>query len=147
MPLGLSAAFAGTLGAMIGSFLNVVAYRLPRHESLVRPGSRCPSCSVAIRPYDNVPILGWLMLRGHCRSCHAQISPRYPLVELASACLAVLVVLTKQSAHDIALGLTLLVVLVPVTLIDFDHRIIPNKILLPAAVAGLAIGLVADPAG
>jgi len=78
-------ALATILGAAIGSFLNVVAYRLPRHESLIHPPSRCPGCDTAIRPYDNIPVLGWLLLRGHCRQCHAAISSRYPIVEASTA--------------------------------------------------------------
>jgi leader peptidase (prepilin peptidase) / N-methyltransferase len=138
-------ALAGIFGAVIGSFLNVVAYRLPRGESLVTPGSHCPSCGVAIKPYDNIPVLGWLLLRGRCRSCRAAISPRYPLVEAATALLAVAVVLVKHSAHDIALGLVLVLVLVPIALIDLDHRVIPNKILGPAAALALALGLALRP--
>jgi leader peptidase (prepilin peptidase) / N-methyltransferase len=139
--------FTAVMGAMIGSFLNVVAYRLPRHESLVSPGSHCPSCDTPIKPYDNVPVLGWLLLSGRCRSCRAGISARYPLVEALTAALAVAVVLVKHSPHDIALGLVLVLVLVPVALIDFDHRIIPNRIMLPAALAAVAIGLATHPAG
>ena len=145
MPVGISAAFAGTLGAIIGSFLNVVAYRLPRSESLVKPGSHCPGCGVAIKPYDNIPVVGWLMLRGRCRDCGTHISARYPLVEAVCAVLAVVVVLTKQSAYEIALGLELVAVLVPVALIDFEYKIIPNKITLPAAVAAIATGLILQP--
>ena len=140
MPIAFAAAFAGVFGATIGSFLNVVAYRLPRHESLVRPGSRCPGCGTAIKPYDNLPVIGWLLLRGHCRGCRTAISPRYPLVEATTAALAVAVVLTRHSAAEIALGLVLVGVLVPIALIDLDHRIIPNKITLPAAVAAVVIG-------
>jgi leader peptidase (prepilin peptidase)/N-methyltransferase len=132
-------------GLVIGSFLNVVAYRLPRAESLVAPGSRCPSCAVAIRPYDNVPVISWLMLRGRCRACRAPIAARYPLVELATGLLYAAVVLTQGDAIDIVLGLLLVTVLVPVTLIDLDHRIIPNKITLPAAVAALLAGVLLDP--
>lgn len=84
---GLVAAFLFVLAANVGSFLNVVAHRLPRGESVVRGGSRCPSCGAAIRWHDNVPVLGWLLLRGRCRDCHAPISPRYPLVEAAAAVL------------------------------------------------------------
>ena len=146
MPIAFAAAFAGVFGATIGSFLNVVAYRLPRHESLVRPGSRCPGCGTAIKTYDNVPVLGWLLLRGRCRSCRTSISPRYPIVEATTAALAAAVVLTKHSAVDVVLGLVLVAVLVPVALIDLDHRIIPNKITLPAALAAVAIGCRARPA-
>jgi leader peptidase (prepilin peptidase)/N-methyltransferase len=143
----IPASFALVVGAAVGSFLNVVAYRLPRGESLVSPGSRCPSCGTAIRPRDNVPVLGWLLLRGRCRDCRVAISARYPLVEALCAALAVAVVASKHSAHDIALGLALVAILVPIALIDLERRIIPNKITLPAAVAALAIGAATRPSG
>ena len=79
------AAIAGVFGAIFGSFLNVVAYRLPRHESLATPASRCPRCGTPVKPYDNIPILSWLLLRGRCRTCAEPISPRYPLVEALTA--------------------------------------------------------------
>ncbi len=139
--------FAALGGLITGSFLNVVAYRLPRGESLVSPGSHCPSCDTPVKPYDNLPVLGWLLLRGHCRECGVRISARYPLVEVLTAVLAVAVVLTKSSAHDIVLGLVLVGTLVPIALIDFDRRIIPNRITLPAAVAAVGIGLALKPAG
>jgi leader peptidase (prepilin peptidase)/N-methyltransferase len=141
MPIALTAIF----GAMAGSFFNVVAYRLPRRESLVTPASHCPGCSTPIKPYDNVPVIGWLMLRGHCRSCGQAISPRYPVVEALTALLAVSVVLVKHSAYEIVLGLVLVGILVPIALIDLDHRIIPNKITLPAAIAAIGIGLALNP--
>ena len=144
MPIAFAATFAGVFGAMIGSFLNVVAYRLPRAESLAHPGSHCPKCETPIKVYDNVPVLGWLLLRGRCRSCRAPISPRYPIIEALTAVLAVAVVLTQHSAADIVLGLVLVGVLVPIALIDLEHRIIPNKITLPAAVAAVAIGVALD---
>jgi leader peptidase (prepilin peptidase) / N-methyltransferase len=143
MPVAVAAVF----GAVIGSFVNVVAYRLPRRESLVSPGSRCPGCGTAIKPYDNVPVIGWLLLRGRCRACLTAISPRYPAVEVLTAVLAVSVVVVKHSVHDIALGLVLVAILVPIALIDFEHRVIPNKITLPAAVAALGIGLATRPSG
>ena len=141
----MAVVFSGLGGLIIGSFLNVIAFRLPRGESLVAPGSHCPSCETPIKPYDNVPVLGWLLLRGRCRACHTQISARYPLVEAITAALAVAVVLVKHSPRDVVLGLLLVAVLVPVALIDFDRRIIPNKIMLPAAVAALAVGLALAP--
>jgi leader peptidase (prepilin peptidase) / N-methyltransferase len=144
VPLAFAAAVAGAFGATIGSFLNVVAYRLPRSQSLVHPGSACPGCGTAIKAYDNVPVLGWLWLRGRCRSCRAPISPRYPIIEATTAALAVVVVVTKHSAADIVLGLVLVAVLVPIALIDFEHRIIPNKITLPAAIAAVVIGAALD---
>lgn len=143
----MPAALAVVCGAVIGSFLNVVVYRLPRRESLVSPGSRCPGCGTAIRPYDNVPVLGWLLLRGRCRACQTAISPRYPAVEALTAVLALSVVLVKHSVHDIALGLVLVGILVPVALIDLEHRVIPNKITLPAAIAAIGIGLLTRPSG
>jgi len=138
--------FAGLLGAIFGSFLNVVAYRLPRHESLVSPASRCPSCDTPVRPYDNVPVLSWLLLRGRCRSCGERISPRYPLVEALTAALCAGAVLAHDGAAGIALSLLTILVVVPVALIDLEHRIIPNRIMLPAAVLALALGLALDPA-
>jgi leader peptidase (prepilin peptidase) / N-methyltransferase len=140
-------AFAALAGSVLGSFLNVVAYRLPRHESLAFPGSHCPACETPIKPYDNVPVLGWLLLRGRCRACGDAISPRYPAVEALTALLAVAVVLVKHSAHDLALGLVLVGILVPIALIDLEHRIIPNKITLPAALAALVIGALTKPSG
>src|SRR5271165_1871433 len=84
-----AATFAGLMGAIVGSFLNVVAYRLPRKESLVKPGSRCPGCGTPVKPYDNIPVLSWLLLHGHCRSCGQSISVRYPLVEGLTGALCV----------------------------------------------------------
>lgn len=146
MPVLVAAVFAAAFGAAVGSFLNVVIHRLPRGESLVHPGSHCPGCDHAIRPYDNVPVLAWVWLRGRCRDCRIKISARYPGVEAITAALAVAVVLTQSSTRQLALGLVLVIVLVPVTLIDVDHQIIPNKITLPAAVSALVIGAVTDPA-
>lgn len=143
----MPAVIAALFGATVGSFLNVVAYRLPRQQSLVKPGSRCPGCLTPIKPYDNVPVLGWLLLRGRCRSCGEGISPRYPAIEAGTALLAVSVVLVKHSAHDIVLGLVLVGILVPVALIDLEHRIIPNKITLPAAILAVGIGLATRPSG
>lgn len=143
----METAFAGVLGAVFGSFLNVVAERLPRRESLILPASHCGSCGTPIKPYDNVPLLSWLLLRGRCRACDARISIRYPLVEVATAALCVGVVLEKSSAASIALGLSLVLLLVPLALIDFEHRILPNAITLPGCVLAIAIGLGLDPAG
>jgi leader peptidase (prepilin peptidase)/N-methyltransferase len=127
------------VGAIFGSFLNVVAYRLPRGESLARPRSRCPQCQTPIKPYDNVPVLSWLALRGRCRSCRAPISARYPLVEAMTGLLCALVVIDKGPDEDALLGLALVLLLVPITLIDLDHRIIPNKLTLVGAVAAPAL--------
>jgi leader peptidase (prepilin peptidase) / N-methyltransferase len=136
--------FAATIGLVVGSFLNVVAWRLPRRESLVRPRSRCPRCAAAIAPYDNVPVLSWLALRGRCRHCGARISAKYPVVELATGVLYALVVATKNDPAQVALGLLLVTALVPITLIDLELRLIPNRITLPAAVAAVVAGVVLD---
>jgi leader peptidase (prepilin peptidase)/N-methyltransferase len=135
----LGAVIAAVMGAIIGSFLNVVIHRLPRGESLAFPGSRCPECGEAIKAYDNIPVLSWLILRGRCRSCGARISPRYPLVEALTALLFAAVVVRFGPDRDVWLGLAFVLVLVPVTFIDLDHRIIPNKITAPAAVVAIAL--------
>jgi leader peptidase (prepilin peptidase)/N-methyltransferase len=134
-------------GLLAGSFLNVVAWRLPRRESLVAPGSHCPGCSAPVRPYDNVPVLSWVALRGRCRDCRVWISARYPLVEGSCAALAIAVVLARHGLHDVALGLALVALLVPIALIDLDHRLIPNRLTLTGAIAALAIGLATNPVG
>jgi len=139
--------FAGVLGAIVGSFLNVVVYRLPRHESLVTPASHCPRCGTPVKPYDNIPILSWLVLRGHCRGCGEPISARYPLVEALTAALCVGAVLANHSASTIALGIVLILLVVPAALIDLEHRIIPNRITALGAVLALGIGLALDPGG
>lgn len=145
LPMILALVFAALFGLAIGSFLNVVAWRMPRRESLVRPASRCPACETPIRPADNVPLLSWLLLRGRCRACRAQISVRYPLVEVTTAALYVAVVAAEwDDAAKIALGIALVTLLVPVTLIDLEHRIIPNRLTGPFAVVALTLGLALD---
>jgi leader peptidase (prepilin peptidase) / N-methyltransferase len=134
-------------GLTIGSFLNVVVYRLPRGESLAVPGSHCPSCGNPVRAFDNVPVLSWVVLRGRCRNCHEPISARYPLVEFTSAALAVAVVLIKNTWPERILGLALVAILIPVALIDFDKRVIPNKITIPAAFLAVVLGALLNPSG
>lgn len=140
-------AFAGLAGLLIGSFLNVVAHRLPRGESVVTPGSRCPGCGTALRPYDNIPVVSWLLLRGRCRSCGEPISPQYPVVELATGLLWAAVVAARDDAAGIALGLILVTALVPIVVIDLEHRLIPNRITGPAAIAAVVAGLALDADG
>ncbi len=142
-----AATFAGLLGTIMGSFLNVVVYRLPRHESLITPASHCPGCGTPVKPYDNIPVLSWLLLKGHCRSCGTAISVRYPLVEAATGLLCLGAVLTHDSAADIALSIGLILMVVPAALIDLECRIIPNKITILGAVSAIAIGLALDPSG
>jgi leader peptidase (prepilin peptidase)/N-methyltransferase len=142
-----AATFAGVLGAIMGSFLNVVVYRLPRRESLVTPASHCPRCGTPVKPYDNIPVLSWLLLRGRCRSCGEHISVRYPLVELATGALCVAVVLAGGSSARVVLGIALILLIVPIALIDLEHRIIPNRLTLSGAVIALVLGTALDPAG
>src|SRR3954449_13635089 len=118
MSVGVGAVLAAIVGAIIGSFLNVVAYRLPRHESLLHPGSRCPSCETPIKPYDNVPVLGWLWLRGRCRACGAKISWHYPAIEALTGLLCAACALKFGADSDIWAPLVLVLLLVPITLID-----------------------------
>jgi leader peptidase (prepilin peptidase) / N-methyltransferase len=133
------ASVAGLLGLILGSFLNVVAYRLPRGESLATPASRCLGCDMPIKPYDNVPVLSWLLLRGRCRSCGESIAWRYPLVELATALLMALTVVVVGPNDDVWLGLAFVLLLMPVTVIDIDFRIIPNKLMSAGTIAALVI--------
>ncbi len=144
MSTGAWAVVAGIFGAVIGSFLNVVAYRLPRKESLLHPPSRCPECGTPIKPYDNVPVLGWMWLRGRCRACRAPIPVRYPLVELVTGLLCAACVLRFGADRDVWLPLVFVLVLVPIIFIDLDHRIIPNKITYPAAVIAPLLVLAFD---
>jgi leader peptidase (prepilin peptidase) / N-methyltransferase len=139
------ASLAGFFGLLFGSFLNVVAYRLPRGESLATPASRCPGCDTPIKPYDNVPVISWLLLRGRCRSCGGSIAWRYPLVELATGVLMALCVLVVGADDDVWLGIALVLLLVPVTVIDIDFRIIPNKLMLGGAIAAVAILALTSP--
>jgi leader peptidase (prepilin peptidase) / N-methyltransferase len=136
---------AALFGAAIGSFLNVVVWRLPRGESLVRPRSRCPRCETPIRPWHNVPVVSWLALRGRCADCAAPIPARYPLVEAATAALYAGVVAATGADRDAILGLLLVSALVPIALIDLDHRRIPNVITGPAALAAVAALAVLNP--
>jgi leader peptidase (prepilin peptidase)/N-methyltransferase len=142
--MALAIVLAAVGGLILGSFLNVVAYRLPRGESLVHPRSRCPQCATQLRAIDNVPVISWLALRGRCHHCGAPISARYPLVEFTTGALFAAVVATQDDAVRIVLGLLLVTALVPITLIDLDHQIIPNRIVAPGAVAALVLVVALD---
>jgi leader peptidase (prepilin peptidase)/N-methyltransferase len=122
-----------------------VTYRLPRGESLVSPGSHCPGCDQAIRPWDNIPLFSWLILRGRCRGCSTRISPRYPLVELVTAVVFGAVALAHGLNDDLAVLLPFAAMLITVAGIDLEHRIVPNKILLPMAVWGVAVSAIVRP--
>ncbi|QTE28011.1 prepilin peptidase [Pengzhenrongella sicca] len=125
-------AFLFAVGLVIGSFLNVVVWRVPRAESIVRPPSACPACGHEIRRRDNVPVLSWLNLRGRCRDCRAAISPRYPLVELGTAVLFALVALRFGVSAAALAYLYLAAIGVCLALIDFDTRRLPDAIVLPS---------------
>jgi leader peptidase (prepilin peptidase)/N-methyltransferase len=135
---------AGLFGSVIGSFLNVVAWRVPRKESLVSPGSRCPHCGADVKPYDNVPVVSWLLLRGRCRNCGGPISPRYPLVELATALVFAAVVAVRGFDDDLVLELPFVSALIALAAIDFDHKLLPNRIVYPMAVYGVIATLIVD---
>ena len=140
-------AVCALVGLLIGSFLNVVIWRVPRGESVISPPSHCPGCDRPIRPRDNVPVLSWLMLRGRCRDCSTGISPRYPAVELATA--VVFGVLTWRFGFDWALPayLYLGAIGVALAMIDIDVHRLPNAIVLPSygvAAVSLLIPAVID---
>jgi leader peptidase (prepilin peptidase)/N-methyltransferase len=139
--------FLALCGAMIGSFLTVVAYRVPRAESVVGGRSHCPECGAQIIAFDNVPVLSWLNLRGRSRCCGQAISASYPLTEIALALLFGGVALRfHQNLGELLLGLVFVSMLLAVTLTDLERRIIPNKVLSVASVVGLAVVLAFDPA-
>lgn len=150
------------LGGAVGSFINVVVYRLPAGLSIVRPASRCPACETPIKAWHNLPIVGWLVVRGRCASCGVAISARYPLVELVVALLALalfhdfaggLLTPERLAGVDILadlvgpffLYLVFVGALVAITLIDLDHFIIPNEISLPGIGLGIATAWAAGP--
>jgi leader peptidase (prepilin peptidase)/N-methyltransferase len=126
-------------GACVGSFLNVVIYRLPLGQSIVSPGSRCPSCGRPIRPWENVPILGYLWLRGRCAGCGARISWRYPFVEILTALGYAAIAWHAGDAWQTVRDLLFFTLLVPVVFIDIDHRIIPDEISLGGLAAGILL--------
>ena len=131
--------YALLFGLLIGSFLNVCIWRLPRHESLWSPGSHCPSCNQSVRFYDNIPVISYLILAGHCRTCRKTISWRYPLVELINAVGYVMLVWRYGWEWPTLIYATLFSALIVITFIDLDHQIIPDRITLP----GMVIGLIA----
>ena len=144
MAPALVLAFFG--GLIFGSFVTVVAHRVPRGESVVGGRSHCPGCGAQIAAYDNVPVLSWVLLRGRSRCCGNPISPRYPLTELSLGLLWVATVAVLwDDPTEVALGLVFVTTLVAITLPDLERRLIPNKILLVAAIAGVAIAAVGDP--
>ncbi|MCL5966597.1 MAG: prepilin peptidase [Deltaproteobacteria bacterium] len=133
------AAAAFLVGACVGSFLNVVIHRLPREESIVRPGSRCPSCGRPIRPWENIPVASFLVLRGRCAGCGNPISWRYPAVETLTALGYAAFALLDGPGLPLLRDLLFFSLLVPIVFIDIDHRIIPDELSLGGAAAGLLL--------
>jgi leader peptidase (prepilin peptidase)/N-methyltransferase len=134
--------FAGLLGLVVGSFLNVVIHRLPQGESLLHPGSHCPACAAPVRWFDNVPVFAWIWLRGRCRDCAAPISPRYPAIELLCGVLFAVIAWSYGPVLMTPVWWIFTAALIATAAIDFDHQIIPDEISL----GGLAVALVVVPA-
>jgi leader peptidase (prepilin peptidase)/N-methyltransferase len=139
------AALALAPGLALGSFLNVVAARVPRRASIVTPASACMECGTPIAWRDNIPLLSWVLLRGRCRDCGARISPLYPGVELATALLVAACVLDFGLSGQMVVAAFFCAVLVAVTATDLTHRIIPNRIVIPAAVVILIAQTALEP--
>ena len=133
----LSLFFSFVFGALVGSFLNVCAHRLPREESIVRPRSRCPNCGTPIKWYDNIPLLSYLLLRGRCRHCKAPISKRYLFLELFSALFSLVLNIRFGWSVSYLLFFSFVAALLLVSAIDFAHQIIPDEISLPGILVGL----------
>ncbi|MCS7258622.1 MAG: prepilin peptidase [candidate division WOR-3 bacterium] len=125
------------LGLIIGSFLNVCIYRIPRHISIVYPPSRCWNCHKPIKPYDNIPLISYLILKGRCRYCKKKISWRYPLVEMLTACLFVLLYFKFGLGLDFIKQTIFIALLIIIGFIDFEFQIIPNSITFPGIIVGL----------
>ena len=134
-------------GLVVGSFLNVVIHRVPNRESIVWPASHCPHCGEPIRPRDNIPLISYVLLRGRCRNCKEPISARYPAVEATTG------LLFGVAAYEFGLSLAMLSALVFIStlislaVIDIEHRLLPNVIVGPAALAGLLLSILANPTG
>ena len=140
IPTAVVAILAGIVGLAVGSFLNVVIYRVPRAESIVLPGSRCPQCKTPIRPWENIPVLSYIFLNGRCRTCGWPIKPRYPLIEALGGAIAVVSVLRFGASWEALGGMLLGWHLAALGAIDFETRTVPDQIVLPLAIGGLLIG-------
>ena len=137
--------FMALLGLIAGSFLSVVAHRVPLGESIVAPRSRCPNCGTQIAAYDNVPVFSYLALRGRCRHCDAKVPATYPLLEAGLAAVFVAILLRySDDGIEIALGACLAATLATITLTDLEHRVIPNKVLIVAAIVAVGVLVAGD---
>jgi leader peptidase (prepilin peptidase)/N-methyltransferase len=131
--------YAALAGLIVGSYLNVVVYRVPRGLSTVRPRSRCPSCGAGVGARDNLPVVSWLLLRGRCRHCGALIGWRYPVVELATAALFVACLERFGPTLEAAVAVLLGCLLLALAMIDAEHYLLPDRLTLPGIVVGLAV--------
>ncbi len=136
--------YAGLVGLIVGSYLNVVVYRLPRGLSTVRPHSRCPACGEPVRARDNIPVVGYLLLKGRCRDCGTTISWRYPAVEATTGLLFAACHRVFGSTPSALVAMLFCALLLALALIDFDHLILPNRITYPGIVLGLATSWIVD---
>src|SRR5215831_6262031 len=149
VPLPFACVFFGVVGAVIGSFLNVVIHRIPREQSIVFPNSACPHCRAAIKPYDNVPVLSYAILRGRCRNCGTAISIRYPAVEALTALLFAAVAWHDGLSFALAFDLAFVAAIIVLIFIDAEHMILPNAITYPgilfALITRIAVPYLAAP--
>jgi leader peptidase (prepilin peptidase) / N-methyltransferase len=149
LPLAVWAVLVAVLGLAVGSFLNVVIYRVPAGESVVSPASRCPSCGSEIHHRHNIPVLGWLILRGRCFVCQTAISPRYPVIEAVTAALFVVVTLRIAGLHlspALPAYLYLAAAGLALAMIDLDHKRLPDKIVLPSYLVAAVLLTIASAA-
>jgi leader peptidase (prepilin peptidase) / N-methyltransferase len=137
VPLPFACAFFGLMGGAIGSFLNVVIHRIPREQSIVFPNSACPNCRAAIKPYDNIPVLSYAILRGRCRNCGTAISIRYPAVEALTALLFAAVAWHDGLSFALAFDLAFVAAILALIFIDAEHMILPNAITYPGILFAL----------
>jgi leader peptidase (prepilin peptidase) / N-methyltransferase len=144
-PQTFATVVVGVLGLLIGSFLNVCIFRLPRGTSVVWPASACGSCKRELRWFENIPVVSWLVLRAKCARCQAPISIQYPLVEATTAALFVLVATLTPVGPLLAARLIFVCVLIVLFAIDLEHQILPNVITLPGIAVGLAFALLGPP--
>ena len=133
------------LGLCVGSFLNVCIYRLPRGESVMSPPSRCPQCGRSLRWFDNIPVVSWVFLRGRCGQCGASISVQYPIIEIVTALIWVLIAWLTPPGWLLASRLVLGTALIVLFMIDLEHQLLPNAITLPGIVVGFLFSLVSGP--
>ena len=140
LPYPVTVSFVFIFGLLIGSFSNVCIYRLPKKESVYSPGSRCTACDTPIRALDNIPVFSYLFLGGKCRACGQKISMVYPLIEIVVALLIVAVFIQFGVSWEFPIYAVVCTALVIITVIDYEHQIIPDRITLPGIVLGLGAG-------